>query len=213
MKLTTFVLVMLLFSSAFAQRASKVNFDYCYSKARNIEIKEAVVKISKVKMFRVPSDSADVESIRLSEKVPLKPEIGRAYSVFARTGILPITLSKLELNNNTYSLGKSISLGVGVSWICGEATYRNANTIDIIPNFFWGFGVDAGPRINDQNKFEVALGVNLYVGFEKVGLSFGRDFINGVNMIGITTTIDFSSLSVAKTHVISISEIIRPDSV
>jgi hypothetical protein len=189
-----------------------VNFDYCYSKARNIEIKEAVAKISKVKMFRVPSDSADVESIRLSKKVPLKPEIGRAYRVFARTGILPITLSKLELNNSSYSLGKSISLGVGVSWIWGEATYRDANTIDIIPDIFFGLGVDVGPRINDQNKFEVASGVNLYVGSEKVGLSIGRDFIKGVYMIGITTTIDFSSLNLTKTHVISISEIIRPDS-
>ena len=191
-----FIVILLLPIEICAQQVSKQHFIDIFNK----------------EVIKQKSDTSNLLKLKdIKEDDYINPEIGRTYNCFARTNSIPITFSKLEknVNNNNYNLGKTIAIGLGFSWLWGKVTFLDADKLDIKPDIFLGFFVDIGPRL-EQNGIVTSSSLNVFLGIDKFGMSLGYDYLNKCALIGFATTIDFSSLNISNSTIISISEIIKP---
>jgi hypothetical protein len=117
------------------------------------------------------------------------PQPDVVYNIFLGTPSIPVTFGRLELKDGRYTIGSSLTLGVGYSFVLGKALYKPGTSVQIEPHLLGGVALDVGAR-TEAGEVDLAVGGSVYVGISRVAISVGGDLVNKTFVIGLATRVD-----------------------
>lgn len=110
--------------------------------------------------------------------------------------VIPINFNYLIVKDDSVSVGPSINIGVGYTWMNGSFYIGKDDNLNLNYNFVYGLAFNASyQNKNEITKYPVSALVGGFFGFKSISLYGGYDVLNKSGKFGLGTSININSLS------------------
>ncbi len=148
----------------------------------------------------------EFEALGVVKRVDREME-SKTFSVSLLTETLPVTFGRLEKNaDGDWEVGANVSLGISYVYMTGKGTIRSDKSIEVEPQFFIGLTSSIGltQTAGESKDATESLMFGGVVGFGGFGFMAGYDFLTESSVLGISTQLDFTTITEKLTAIISI---------